>query len=102
MSKELFGDASLLAADNTFGSGSGGGGGNSGSGESSTEAKSACVYDTNIYQFNSTWSPIKCSICKCSFNSIVECYTFECPVLDCPNVRRFLFKKNEISINLRN
>ncbi len=57
-----------------------------------TKTKSACIYDNNIYQFNATWSPIKCSICKCSFNSVVDCFTYECPTLyNCTNVKNFIF-----------
>lgn len=46
---------------------------------------SICLYDNKIYQFNSTWSPLKCTQCTCNYNSVVDCYVHECPKLDCPN-----------------
>lgn len=49
-------------------------------------SKSVCYHDNEIHQFNSTWSPLKCIQCACSFNSIVDCYVYECPSINCPNV----------------
>lgn len=48
-------------------------------------ASSICLYDNKIYEFNSTWSPLKCTQCTCSYNSVVDCYVHECPKLNCPN-----------------
>lgn len=45
---------------------------------------SICLHDNKIYQFNTTWSPLKCTQCICSYNSLVDCYVHECPKLDCP------------------
>jgi hypothetical protein len=45
------------------------------------DAKSACLHDNKIYQFNATWSPFSCTLCRCSFNSIVECFVKDCPSL---------------------
>ncbi|CAF0709358.1 unnamed protein product [Brachionus calyciflorus] len=55
--------------------------------ELKTEEKtqSICYHDNKIYQFNSTWSPLKCTQCKCGYNSQVDCYVHECPHLNCPN-----------------
>ena len=48
--------------------------------------QTACLYDNKIYQFNSVWSPLKCTQCKCNHNSNVDCYVNECPKLECTEV----------------
>ena len=45
------------------------------------DAKSVCIHDNKIHQFNTTWSPFKCTLCRCSFNSIVDCFVKDCPTL---------------------
>lgn len=48
-----------------------------------TIAKSVCYHDGKLRQFNSTWSPVKCTQCRCALNSVVDCYVLECPKLNC-------------------
>jgi hypothetical protein len=50
------------------------------------KTRAACFRNERIYQFNSTWSPLRCTQCRCGFNSEVECYVATCPSLNCPNV----------------
>lgn len=53
--------------------------------ETNELTKSICFHDNKIHPFNSTWSPLKCTQCKCNFNSKVDCYVYQCPVLNCPH-----------------
>lgn len=53
--------------------------------------KSICYHDNRIHPFNTTWSPLRCTQCKCNFNSIVDCFVIECPVLNCTNVSIIFF-----------
>ena len=51
------------------------------------DAKSACLHDNKIHQFNATWSPFSCTLCRCTYNSIVECFVKDCPSLANCSVR---------------
>lgn len=51
--------------------------------ESSFEIKSSCFHNNKFYKFNTTWSPLRCTQCKCNPNSIVDCFVFDCPKLNC-------------------
>jgi hypothetical protein len=44
-----------------------------------------CIYDGQLYQNNSVWSPTLCSFCKCE-NEIVNCYVAQCRNIECQNV----------------
>ena len=48
--------------------------------------KGVCFHDGKLRQYNSTWSPVKCTQCRCALNSVVDCYVFECPLLNCSTV----------------
>ena len=55
------------------------------------ESKGACVHDNKMRPFNSTWSPHKCTQCRCEFNSRVDCFVRDCPAIyNCQNVRHLL------------
>lgn len=53
----------------------------------SQSLKSVCYHDGKLRLFNSTWSPLKCTQCRCALNSVVDCYVLECPQLNCTTVR---------------
>jgi hypothetical protein len=53
---------------------------------SQTALKGVCFHDGKLRQYNSTWSPVKCTQCRCALNSVVDCYVFECPLLNCSTV----------------
>lgn len=54
--------------------------------------KVPCVHDGKVHHFNSTWSPLKCIQCKCSFGGDVDCYVKDCPALiECEHVSSLNF-----------
>lgn len=56
--------------------------------ESGDAIKAACYHNDELHQFNSTWSPVECTRCKCGFNSVVDCFVIDCPPLNnCSHVR---------------
>lgn len=55
--------------------------------------RAVCYHNEQLHAYNSTWSPLKCTQCKCGFNSHVDCYVLECPPLDCSNVIAFIHNK---------
>ncbi len=51
-------------------------------------ARTPCLHEGNVYAFNATWSPLRCTQCKCHLNSEVDCYVKECPeISNCQHVR---------------
>jgi hypothetical protein len=60
------------------------------SNEVTNENTEFCFYDTKTYEVNSIWSPINCAQCRCNLNpnggTIVNCFTIECPLINCTNV----------------
>ena len=61
---------------------------------SSESKRVLCVHDGKVHHFNSTWSPLRCTQCKCNFGGEADCYVKDCPALEnCEHVS--FLKKNE-------
>ena len=55
-------------------------------------AKTPCVHENKVYAFQAVWSPLRCTQCKCGYNSVADCYVKECPSLaNCTNVSLIRF-----------
>ncbi len=57
----------------------------------SNDVRTPCIHEGNVYEYNTTWTPFKCTRCKCNLNSEVDCFVKECPeVINCQQVRLYL------------
>lgn len=46
------------------------------------DLRNVCIHDNKIYQFNTTWFPFSCTLCRCNYNSVVDCFIKDCPSLE--------------------